>query len=142
MRAFMTTIAAASVLLAAGCQTAGEKPAAQAQPPAQAKTDQDGVQRVQVVGGGYFFKPNHIVVKANVPVELVVSRESGVIPHNLVIKDPEAGIVVEEELTTEPKKVRFTPNKVGKYAFYCSKKPPLLASHRERGMEGVLEVVR
>ena len=61
-------------------------------------------------------------------------------PHNLVIRAPGAGIVVEEELATEPTKIAFTPRKVGKYAFYCTKKPPLLASHRERDMEGVLEV--
>ena len=35
------------------------------------------MQRVRVVAGSYFFKPNHIVVKANVPVELLASREAG-----------------------------------------------------------------
>jgi plastocyanin domain-containing protein len=139
MRVPIATLATVALL---GCQTAADRPAAQAQKPVQAKAAQDGVQRVEVVGGSYFFKPSHIVVKVNVPVELAVSRESGVIPHNLVIKDPDGGTAVEEELSTEPKKVTFTPKKVGKYAFYCSKKPPLLASHRERGMEGVLEVVR
>jgi plastocyanin len=104
------------------------------------KADKDGVQRVRIVGGSYFFKPGHIVVKVNVPVELLASREPGMAPHNLVIREPGAGIVVDEELATEPKKIAFTPRKVGKYAFYCTKKPPLLASHRERGMEGVLEV--
>ena len=48
-----------------------------------AKVDPDGVQRVRLEGGGYFFKPNHIVVKVNVPVELLASREAGVVPHNL-----------------------------------------------------------
>jgi hypothetical protein len=48
---------------------------------------------------------------------------------------------VKEDLSTEPRKIAFTPRKPGKYAIYCSKKPPLLASHRERGMEGILEVV-
>jgi len=33
------------------------------------------------------------------------------------------------------------PRKPGKYLMYCSKKPPLMASHRERGMEGILEVL-
>jgi plastocyanin len=106
------------------------------------KADKDGVQRVRVIGGNYFFKPNHIIVKANVPVELLASRESGMTPHNLVIKAQEAGIAIEEDLGTEPKKIAFTATKVGKYEFYCGKKLPLLASHRERGMVGVLEVVR
>jgi plastocyanin len=48
---------------------------------------------------------------------------------------------VEEALGSDAKKIAFTATKVGKYPFYCSKKLPFLASHRERGMEGVLEVV-
>ncbi|MBI3935658.1 MAG: quinol oxidase [Betaproteobacteria bacterium] len=106
-----------------------------------AKVDQDGVQRVRLVGGEYFFKPNRIVVKVNVPAELLASREAGIVPHNLVIKAPEAGIVVDEELATEPKKIAFTATAVGRYPFYCSNKLLFFASHRERGMEGVLKVV-
>lgn len=106
-----------------------------------AKVDPDGVQRVRLEGGGYFFKPKHIVIKVNVPVELLASREAGVVPHNLVIKAPEAGIAVEEDLAAEPKKIAFTAMAVGKYPFYCSNKLLFFASHRERGMEGVLEVV-
>lgn len=106
-----------------------------------AKLDPDGVQRVRIEGGGYFFKPGHIVVKVNVPVEFLASRESGMVPHNLVIKAPEAGIAVDEDLSAEIKKIAFTATAVGKYPFYCSKKLLFLASHRERGMHGVLEVV-
>jgi plastocyanin len=106
-----------------------------------AKVDQDGVQRVRIVGGGYFFKPNHIIVKVNVPVELVASKEAGIVPHNIAIKAPEAGVAVEEDLDTEPKKIAFTATAVGKYPLYCSNKLLFFASHRERGMEGILEVV-
>ena len=143
MRVFIAMAAVTGALLAAGCQT-GDKDHASTQQPKEkhtAKAEKDGVQRVKLVGGSYFFKPAHIVVKANVPVEFLASREPGMAPHNLVIKAPEAGITIEEELTTEPKKIVFTAKKPGKYEFYCAKKPPLLASHRERGMVGVLEVV-
>ena len=68
-----------------------------------AKLDPDGVQRVRLEGGGYFFKPGHIVIKVNVPVELLASREAGIVPHDLVIKAPEAGITVEVEFAAEPK---------------------------------------
>jgi plastocyanin domain-containing protein len=102
---------------------------------------QDGVQRVEIVGGGYFFKPNHIVVKVNIPVELKVSKESGLIPHDIVAKSPEAGIEFQESLSSTPKTIKFTPTKVGKYPLYCSKKAPFSKSHREKGMEGVIEVV-
>lgn len=101
----------------------------------------DGVQKVEILGGGYFFKPNHVVVKVNVPVELMVRKEGGIVPHDIVIDAPEAGIKVRESLSMEPKVIRFTPTKVGSYPFYCSKKPPFFASHREKGMEGLLEVV-
>jgi plastocyanin len=105
------------------------------------KPDADGVQRVRLVAGSYFFKPNHIVVKVNVPVELTASRESGITPHDLVILAKEAGVDVKEDLGTDPKKISFTATKPGKYAIYCSKKLPFMAGHREKGMEGILEVV-
>jgi plastocyanin domain-containing protein len=110
--------------------------------PYVAQPDADGVQRVRIVGGSYFFKPNHIIAKVNVPLELSVSRESGIAPHDLILQAPEASLEVDESLSTEEKKIMLTPTAVGTYPFYCSKKLPFVASHRQRGMEGVLEVVR
>ena len=43
------------------------------------------------------------------------------------------------DLSTEPKVIKFTPTKVGKYPFYCSKRF-LFWTHRAKGMKGVLEV--
>jgi len=100
----------------------------------------DGIQHAEILGGSFFFKPNYIVVKVNAPVEMKVRKESGMTPHDFVLKAPEAGMDIHVELKTEPTVVRFTPTKVGKYPFYCSKKPPYLESHREKGMEGILEV--
>lgn len=101
--------------------------------------DQDGVQRVSILGGGYFYDPNYVVVKVNVPVELKVTKESGVTPHDFVIKAPEAGIDVTVEMESTPKTVTFTPTKPGKYPIICTKKF-LWINHRKKGMEGVLEV--
>jgi plastocyanin len=101
----------------------------------------DGVQKVDILGGSYFFKPNHIVVKVNIPVELKVSKESGLTPHDIAAQSPEAGIEFKEELSTTPKTIKFTPTKVGQYPFYCDKKAPFSKSHREKGMKGVIEVV-
>ena len=103
--------------------------------------NQDGVQRVEIVGGSYFFKPDRVVVKVNIPVELKVSKESGLIPHNIVAISPEAGIAFQENLSSTPKSIRLTPTKVGTYPIYCSKRAPFSKSHREKGMEGVIEVV-
>ncbi len=103
--------------------------------------DQDGIQRVEIVAGEYFFKPGHIVVKVNMPVELKVRKESLLIPHDIVIKAPDAGITISESLSRKPMTFFFTPGKTGSYPIYCSKKPPFMKSHRDKGMEGVLEVV-
>jgi len=108
----------------------------------RATVGSDGIQRVGIVGGSYFFTPNHILVRVNVPVELQVRKEPGVVPHNMVIKAPEAGIDVDASLDNEPTPIRFTPTSTGSYPFYCSKKFLFFESHREKGMEGVLEVVQ
>lgn len=109
--------------------------------PFRAQIDADGKQRVRILGGSYFFKPNYVIVKANVPVEISVSLEPGIVPHSVVVKAPEAGIAINESLSTEPKTFVFTPTAAGKYAFYCKNKLLFFESHRDKGMEGVLEVV-
>lgn len=115
--------------------------AAEPQETYRATIGDDGIQRVELVGGSYFFRPDHVIVKVNVPVELTVRKDGWIVPHDIVIDAPDAGITVRESLSAEPKVIRFTPTKAGRYPFYCSKKPPFMASHREKGMEGVLEVV-
>lgn len=104
--------------------------------------DPDGVQRVQMTGGEYYFAPKVVVVKVNVPVELHVRKASGIAPHNIMLKAPEAGIDFEENLGSEVKIISFTPTRVGSYSFECSKQLLFFESHKERGMHGVLEVVQ
>jgi plastocyanin domain-containing protein len=109
----------------------------------RATVAEDGVQRVEILGGGYYFDPDHIIVKVNVPVELKVRKDGWLVPHDIVVKAPEAGIDFRMSLDTQAKVIRFTPTKTGIYPMYCSKDIPWLpiASHREKGMEGELEVV-
>jgi plastocyanin len=106
-----------------------------------AKIDADGVQRAEMVGGDYFYDPNYIIVKVNKPVELKVKKASGYIPHNLMAKSPEAGIAFNLDLKGESQAVKFTPVKTGKFPIYCDKSLLWFKSHRERGMEGLIEVV-
>ncbi|HEX7502850.1 MAG TPA: quinol oxidase, partial [Acidobacteriota bacterium] len=106
-----------------------------------AVASQDGVQRVEIIAGGYYFDPNTIVVKVNVPVELVAKRMPGGFGHSIMLKAPEAGIDFEEALGTDAKSITFTPTKTGKYMFICTHKVPFSKSHKERGMYGYLEVV-
>ncbi|CAG9262595.1 Heme/copper-type cytochrome/quinol oxidases, subunit 2 [Burkholderia diffusa] len=108
--------------------------------PVRAPVDADGVQRVAIVGGSYFFRPSHVIVRAHVPVELTVSAEPGVVPHSFKIDAPQAGIAVHTELGTTPRTLRFTPTAPGRFAYYCTHRLLFLRSHRERGMEGVLDV--
>jgi plastocyanin domain-containing protein len=103
--------------------------------------DADGVQRVEIMGGEYYYKPDHIVVKINVPVELIIKKAAGIVPHNIVIHQPEAGIEVKESMSTKQKIIRFTPIKAGTFSFFCDKKLLFFKSHKERGMEGILEVI-
>jgi plastocyanin domain-containing protein len=102
---------------------------------------QDGVQRVEITAGGYYFDPNTIVLKINVPTELVVKKTPGGHGHNIMLKAPEAGIEFEQELSSDPTTIRFTPTKAGKYMFICTHKVPFSKSHKERGMYGYIEVV-
>jgi len=103
--------------------------------------DKDGIQRAEITGGEYFFDPYHIIVKINVPVELRARKRPGIVPHDIIVNAPEAGINFKEDLSKETKVIKFTPKKTGKYPIYCSKKLLFFKSHRERGMEGMIEVI-
>ena len=105
-----------------------------------AHLDADGVQRATIAGGSYFFRPNHVIVKAHVPVELTVSVEADMIPHDFVLQSDQAKISIKTDLDDTPKKITFTPEAAGQYPFYCSRKMIFMPSHRAKGMEGILEV--
>lgn len=102
-----------------------------------------GVQEVEITGDSYYFSPDHIIVKVNIPVEFKIKKNSvGIVPHNIIVDAPEAGIFISESIKIEPRIIRFTPTKIGKYAFYCDKKFLFFKSHRKKGMEGMLEVIK
>jgi plastocyanin domain-containing protein len=126
-------VAAILLVLSMSTATAGKKEFT-------AKAGPDGVQRVEILGGTYFFDPNYIIVKVNVPVELKVKKEPGMVPHDIVLKAPEAGIDFAVELKDTPELIKFTPKKTGTYPFACKKKILFFESHAEKGMQGVLEV--
>lgn len=109
--------------------------------PFVAGTGPDGVQRAQVSGGSYYFKPERIVVRVNHPVELRLRNESLITPHDFILKAPEAGVDISVTLRSEPVVVKFTPVKTGVYTFYCGRRFLFFKSHRDRGMEGTVEVV-
>jgi len=109
--------------------------------PVEVETASDGVQRVSITMDSYYYRPNHLVVRAGQPVELTLTSVTILTPHNFVLKEPAAGLSVEQDVGAgKTAAVRFTPTVPGVFTFYCDKKLLFFASHREKGMEGRLEV--
>jgi plastocyanin len=101
----------------------------------------DGVQRDTVEVDSYSFSPNHLIVRAGKPVELTFKSLTTFVPHNIVIDDPKSGLSIREEVPAgERMTIKFTPTVPGSFALYCDKKLLFFKSHREKGMEGILEV--
>lgn len=115
--------------------------AAHAGEPVVVPVGSDGVQRLVMLGGSYFFRPDRIVVKAGTPVELLVKKEAGLAPHTFVLHIPDEAIDIDQELSTDAKPVRFTIHKAGQYPFHCRNRFLFFESHRAKGMQGVIEVV-
>lgn len=106
-----------------------------------ATVNEKGIQSVEITGGDYYFEPNHIILKLNVPVELTVRKAPGYIPHNIVMEAPDASMKFKVDFNKEGSLIKFTPTKTGKFPFFCDKKLLFFEGHREKGMEGLIEVV-
>jgi plastocyanin len=101
----------------------------------------DGVQRLTMEMDNYSYAPSHIVVQAGKPVEISFVSQSGMTPHDFIIDDPAFGQAIDVNVGGGKKNtVSFTPANAGTFIFYCSKDVPFMASHREKGMEGKIEV--
>jgi plastocyanin len=97
---------------------------------------------IDVVLGSYFIKPDKISVKVGQPVTLNLVNEASMVPHDLVIKAPDAGIDIAMDVAAGKKaSVTFTPTRVGSYEMFCDKKLLFFKSHKDKGMHGILEVV-
>ena len=102
---------------------------------------QDNVQRLEITVDSYSFTPSRFVVKQNIPVELMFKSVSWIVPHNFILKSPEAGITIEKEIGAgETTIVRFTPTRIGEFKFSCTKKLLFFPSHEDQGMVGTLVV--
>lgn len=101
----------------------------------------DGVQRVEIVGGSYYFRPARVVVKAGQPVELSVRLEGmGGAPHRFVLEDPGGQRLADLTLGGQSQQIRFTPAASGHYLYYCPNRLLFFRDHRQRGMAGQLDV--
>src|SRR6478672_2129887 len=101
----------------------------------------DGVQRATVTLDSYSYSPNHLIVEAGKPVELTLTSVTTIIPHNFIIKSPTGNLSVEQDVSAgKTVTIRFTPTQPGTFPIYCDKRLWPLPSHRDKGMEGTLEV--
>jgi plastocyanin len=104
----------------------------------KATIDSSGVQKIEMKAGDFYFKPNNVIVKVNVPVVITVNEEAGYTSHSTVLHAPEAGIDFDVDPGKDAKTIGFTPTRVGRYPFYCD--VGVIETHRSKGMEGVLLV--
>jgi heme/copper-type cytochrome/quinol oxidase subunit 2 len=110
-------------------------------PPVLISVAPDGVQRATVTLDSYSYTPNHLIVEAGKPVELTLTSVTTIIPHNFIIKDPAGSLSVEQDVSAgKTVTITFTPTQPGTFPIYCDKRLWPLPSHRDKGMEGKLEV--
>lgn len=109
--------------------------------PVTAEVGADGVQRATITMDSYSYAPNHLIVQAGKPVELTLTSVTTIVPHNFILKDPAVGLVIEKDVSAgKTDKVTFTPTQAGTVTFYCDRRLWPMPSHRDKGMEGRLEV--
>lgn len=110
---------------------------AQPAPPFMVPVGADGVQRATITLDSYSYTPNHLIVEAGKPVELTLTSVTTITPHNFIIKE----LSVEQDLSAgKTVIIKFTPTQTGTFPIYCDKRLWPLPSHRDKGMEGKLEV--
>jgi heme/copper-type cytochrome/quinol oxidase subunit 2 len=110
-------------------------------PPFAVPVDSDGVQRTTVILDSYSYQPGHLIVEKGKPVELTLKSVTTLTPHNFIIKDPDGSLSVEQDVSAgKTALLKFTPTQSGTFPIYCDKRLWPLPSHRDKGMEGKLEV--
>ncbi len=110
-------------------------------PPFVVPVAADGVQRATITIDSYSYTPNHLIVQAGKPVELTLTSVTTIVPHNFIIKDPAGSLSVEQDVSAgKTVTVKFTPAQPGTFPIYCDKRLWPMPSHRDKGMEGKLEV--
>jgi plastocyanin len=103
--------------------------------------DNDGVQRISITVDSYSYTPKHLQVEVGKPVELILNSVTMITPHNFVVKEPAAGLMIDGDVPAgKTEIIRFTPTQRGLFTFYCDKKLLFFKSHRDKGMEGLLDV--
>jgi heme/copper-type cytochrome/quinol oxidase subunit 2 len=110
-------------------------------PPLTIPVAENGMQRATIVLDSYSYTPNHLIVEAGQPLELTLTSVTTIIPHNFIVKDLTGDLSVEQDVGAgKTVTITFTPTQRGTFPIYCDKRLWPLPSHRDKGMEGKLEV--
>ena len=134
-------LAAVGLLISGGVTIVHAAEPSQSTTPVVISVAADGVQRAAVTLDSYSYSPNHLIVAAGKPVELTLTSVTTIIPHNFIIKDAPGGLSVEQDVSAgKTVTITFTPPQPGIFPIYCNKRLWPLPSHRDKGMEGTLEV--
>jgi plastocyanin len=108
---------------------------------ASATQDSSATQRIEMDLGDYQFHPKSLSIVAGTSAELIFTNRDSFIPHNFIVKAPEAGMEVNMDAPNgESVTVVLRPTRSGTYTFYCDEQFLFFESHREQGMEGRIEV--
>lgn len=96
---------------------------------------------VEIKLGDYRFMPEEIQLVAGQPARLGLINTDSVVPHNFTLEAADSTVIVEVEiLAGETIEVELEPLSTGRYTFYCDKKMLFMKSHRDKGMQGSLNV--
>jgi heme/copper-type cytochrome/quinol oxidase subunit 2 len=137
----LNMLATVCLLTSAGVTVVHAAIPAQSSPPVVIPVAADGVQRATVTLDSYSYTPHHLIVEAGKLVELTLTSVTTMIPHNFVIKDPAGNLSVEQDVSAgKTVTITFTPTQPGIFPIYCDKRLWPFPSHRDKGMEGILEV--
>jgi heme/copper-type cytochrome/quinol oxidase subunit 2 len=137
----LNILAAVGVLTTVGVIRVDAAEPSPSGPPVVIPVDADGVQRATVTLDSYSYSPNHLIVEAGKPVELTLTSVTTMIPHNFIIKEPAGNLSVEQDVGAgKTVTMKFTPPQPGTFPIYCDKRLWPFPSHRDKGMEGTLEV--
>lgn len=126
-----------AALVAVGQAADGFEPS----PPIVVPISSDGVQRAKIILDSYSYSPNHLVVENGKPVELTLTSVTTIIPHNFIIENSAGNLSVEQDVGAGKTVIAsFVPTQPGLFPFFCDKRLWPMPSHRDKGMEGILEV--
>ena len=97
---------------------------------------------IEVTLGDYRYMPGNIELLIDQPVILRLINVDSYTPHNFTLQDASDGLDVNVDIPAgQSVNVHLMPLVAGSHTFYCKNKLLFMDSHREKGMQGTLNVI-